>query len=152
MTLNPLKIKSLQLHDLHHIVQLCHFYPELNWNEAKLKGSLANSEVLAFGLFKNDALIGALILNLIEAEAELLLVVTHPDFVRQGCAVKLLKYVNNELIRQGIHRVFLEVRASNEAAIKLYEALGFKYIYVRKDYYANPKEDALIMELSFADN
>lgn len=47
----------------------------------------------------------------------------------------------------GVCQFFLEVRKSNTAAISLYERLGFTTVYVSRDYYSQPKEDALFMNL-----
>ena len=49
-----------------------------------------------------------------------------------------------DLAKRGLHVIVLEVRASNEAAIRLYSARGFEKIGVRRNFYNNPREDALI--------
>lgn len=51
-----------------------------------------------------------------------------------------------------VEELFLEVRKSNLEAIKFYEKFNFKQIGVRKDYYKNPKEDALVYGLTIPDN
>ncbi len=72
-------------------------------------------------------------------------IAVHPDHRRKGLGRVML----SELIRvsqeNGIDKHTLEVRASNESAIKLYEKFGFKTMGVRKEYYADNREDALIM-------
>ena len=61
---------------------------------------------------------------------------------RRGIARMLVE----ELIRQlDAYQLSLEVRASNAPAIALYEALGFHQVGLRRNYYRNPKEDALIL-------
>ena len=52
-----------------------------------------------------------------------------------------------EARERGINSITLEVRRSNEAAIKLYERMGFEQTAIRKDFYMKPKEDAIIMWL-----
>jgi [ribosomal protein S18]-alanine N-acetyltransferase len=52
------------------------------------------------------------------------------------------------LARTGVHRATLEVRRSNEAALRLYEKFGFKVTAVRHKYYENPEEDGLILWLN----
>jgi ribosomal-protein-alanine N-acetyltransferase len=64
---------------------------------------------------------------------------------RSGIATALMHYVMTEAARHGIRRATLEVRASNEAARKLYESLGFAVAAVRPRYYTQPEEDALIL-------
>ena len=64
---------------------------------------------------------------------------------RQGVAQRLLRDVLRDAVAQGARSATLEVRQSNEAARKLYEGLGFQVEAVRRDYYQQPREDALIL-------
>lgn len=64
---------------------------------------------------------------------------------RQGLATALMQYVLAEAARAGARRATLEVRASNDAARRLYERLGFTVAGRRRGYYTNPDEDALIL-------
>ena len=72
-------------------------------------------------------------------------VAVHPDFRRQGIAEALVNGLVEHLKTMGSHCLTLEVRASNVPAISLYEKLGFSEIGRRKNYYRNPREDALIL-------
>ena len=72
-------------------------------------------------------------------------VAVHPDARRQGIARRLILALVEELKQQGSHCLTLEVRASNQNAISLYQKLGFLQIGRRPNYYRNPKEDALIL-------
>lgn len=64
---------------------------------------------------------------------------------RQGLATALMQHVLAEAARAGARRATLEVRASNDAARRLYERLGFTVAGRRRGYYTNPDEDALIL-------
>ena len=64
---------------------------------------------------------------------------------RQGLARRLLAHVLEEAAAAGIQRATLEVRRSNEAALRLYERLGFTVAAVRPRYYSHPEEDALVL-------
>lgn len=64
---------------------------------------------------------------------------------RRGHATTLLRSVFQEAIAQGARRATLEVRRSNEAALRLYRQLGFDVRGVRPKYYASPEEDALVL-------
>ena len=68
-----------------------------------------------------------------------------PEYRRRGIAGAMLKALVQEASQQGIERFTLEVRAGNEAAKKLYAGLGFLEAGVRKGYYEDNGEDALIM-------
>ncbi len=78
----------------------------------------------------------------------------HPDFRRKGAAKVLLLNALDECYREKIKYLTLEVRVSNLGAIKLYESFGFKSLGLRKKYYQNNNEDALIMwsENIFSEN
>jgi ribosomal-protein-alanine N-acetyltransferase len=70
----------------------------------------------------------------------------HPDFRRLGVASLLINDAIRELKRKGCVFMYLEVRASNTGAQRFYELFGFKVVSIRKKYYGNPDEDALLME------
>ena len=75
-------------------------------------------------------------------EADMMNIAVAHSHRRQGIARLLVE----ELIRQlDANMLTLEVRASNEGAIALYESLGFRQVGLRKNYYRKPKEDALIL-------
>jgi ribosomal-protein-alanine N-acetyltransferase len=68
-----------------------------------------------------------------------------PAYRRQGVATALLSHVLREGAGQGVLRATLEVRTSNDAARQLYEQFGFSVAGVRRGYYSDPPEDALIL-------
>ena len=72
-------------------------------------------------------------------------VAIRPEFRGRGIGTALLHHVLAEAKRLGATRATLEVRASNDAARRLYERLGFYVAATRRDYYTNPVEDALIL-------
>ena len=78
-------------------------------------------------------------------EADIMNVAVHPDYRRQGIAENLINTLVADLKKRGCHALLLEVRASNTPAITLYEKVGFAQVGCRKNYYRNPKEDALIL-------
>jgi ribosomal-protein-alanine N-acetyltransferase len=68
-----------------------------------------------------------------------------PGYRRQGIASLILGRVFSEGRRVGAGRATLEVRRSNESARRLYERFGFTVAGVRRGYYRNPDEDALVL-------
>ncbi|MBI4401889.1 MAG: ribosomal protein S18-alanine N-acetyltransferase [Nitrospirae bacterium] len=79
-------------------------------------------------------------------ELRLMNLAVAPSVRRQGIATQLVRYALAFGRDRGAVRADLEVRASNAAARRLYERLGFRQIAVRAKYYANPTEDAVLME------
>jgi [ribosomal protein S18]-alanine N-acetyltransferase len=72
-------------------------------------------------------------------------IAVRPDCRGAGVGRALLEFVLRIGAGLGARRATLEVRRSNQAALKLYERLGFTVAGVRRNYYANPVEDALIL-------
>lgn len=82
-------------------------------------------------------------------ESDMMNVAVHPDYRRKGIAEKLVMELVEELKKRDSRCLTLEVRASNEPARALYEKLGFVQVGLRKNYYRNPREDALILRKEF---
>lgn len=78
-------------------------------------------------------------------EAEIASVCVDPAYRRLGGGTKLLQTLLRQARLSGAQNVYLEVRASNQAAQGLYRCAGFECIGVRKRYYTNPLEDAVLM-------
>ena len=72
-------------------------------------------------------------------------VAIRPEYRGRGFGTRLMRRVLTEGRRLGATRATLEVRASNDAARRVYEGLGFRAAGVRKRYYTNPEEDAVIL-------
>lgn len=72
-----------------------------------------------------------------------------PEFRRRGVARSLLSALLAQARALRAERILLEVRASNQAAICLYQANGFQPLARRQAYYGNPTEDAMILARSF---
>lgn len=81
----------------------------------------------------------------IAGEGEITNVVVAPMYRKRGIALKMMEYMLERAAEAGIGDCTLEVRVSNQPAIRLYERLGFKGEGVRPHFYDKPDEDALIM-------
>ena len=113
------------------------------WSEQAVLDS-ANLDCV-FVLFEKDGqAVGYAGIQIVLDEGYITNIAVKKAFRRQGIATvlinELLKMLNDKL-----SFISLEVRASNSAAIKLYELLGFEKAGIRKNFYSAPKEDALIM-------
>ncbi len=81
-------------------------------------------------------------------EIQIANVATHPNYRRLGIGEKLMTFLSEEAKCSGRSVITLEVRNSNTPAIRLYEKCGFERVGVRKNYYKNPSEDAVLMNLT----
>jgi ribosomal-protein-alanine N-acetyltransferase len=108
------------------------------------------SEVYKKNAFSNVALfeenvIGYICVNYLLHESHILNLAVHELFRRRGVATILMNDTLKALKRKECVFMYLEVRASNAGAKKFYELFGFKVESIRKKYYTNPDEDALLM-------
>jgi ribosomal-protein-alanine N-acetyltransferase len=83
-------------------------------------------------------------------EAELRNMAVDPGHQRQGLGQELLAEGQKRLLAQGVRRIYLEVRASNLSAQRLYYSAGFGLRSRRKDYYSDPREDGLVLSLELS--
>ncbi|MBO6166483.1 MAG: ribosomal protein S18-alanine N-acetyltransferase [Eubacterium sp.] len=100
----------------------------------------------------NEKLAGYLIYSEVAGEAELLRIAVDETMRHRGFGGKLMEHFISELEFMNAEKVTLEVRKGNSAAIGLYTIYGFEQIAVRKDYYMDPDEDAVIMQRPIAKN
>ena len=127
--------------------KLCFHDP---WSEKSIASELNNPLSLWLVALENDAVIGYIGSQTVLDESDMMNVAVHPDYRRQGIGEKLVSALVDALKEKGSHCLTLEVRASNENAISLYRKLDFQQIGLRKNYYHNPKEDALILRKEWA--
>ena len=92
-------------------------------------------------------IIGYIVCWAVADELHILDLATEPSWRRKGIARKLVLAAIREGDAVGASRAFLEVRASNQAALLLYDGLGFARSLVREGYYDMPAEDAVVMSL-----
>ena len=115
------------------------------WSEKSIASELTNPLSLWLVAVEDDRVAGYVGSQSVMGESDMMNVAVQPDFRRQGVAEKLVLELVAALAKKDNHCLTLEVRASNAPAFSLYEKLGFAQIGLRKNYYRNPKEDALIL-------
>ena len=91
--------------------------------------------------------VGYIVCWAVADELHILDLATESSLLRTGIAIKLVLAAIRKGYERGARRAFLEVRASNTAALLLYECLGFSRSCVREGYYDTPVEDAVVMSL-----
>ena len=120
------------------------------WSEQSIAGELKNTLSLWLVAVEDDRVIGYVGSQTVLGWTDIMNVAVHPDHRRRGVAEALIRALMERLRQNKCESLTLEVRASNAGAIALYEKLGFTEVGRRKNYYRNPKEDALILRLEFA--
>lgn len=115
------------------------------WSENSIASELNNGLSLWLVAVEQEQVVGYIGSQTVMDASDMMNVAVHPQFRKQGIATGLIGMLVEELRKRGSHSLTLEVRASNEGAIRVYAGLGFQEVGRRKNYYRNPKEDALIL-------
>ena len=143
-----ISIRRMILEDLPAVHDIDMLSFSLPWPESSFRFELTGNTVSRTWVAESDGRLAAmLVLWLIEDEAHIATLATHPDFRRQGIAEQLLIAALCSARAEGASRAFLEVRAGNAAALELYNKYGFEVAGARPRYYKDNNEDAILMNL-----
>lgn len=115
------------------------------WSEMSIESELRSIWSYWLVAVEGDQVVGYIGSQSSIDESDVMNVAVHPDWRRRGIAEKMIDSLIAALKNRGTHSLTLEVRASNAPAIALYHKMGFVQVGCRKNYYRNPKEDALIL-------
>ena len=145
MTAVKIDIRRLDLADLDAIDEIEQRAYPTPWSRAMFASELAKPTSICLGAFEGDELVGYIVNSRYVDAWHVMNVAVDPDRRRRGIATQLLEHLFD--LTQGDERrgYTLEVRISNDPAIRLYERLGFEPRGLRRGYYTDNREDALIM-------
>lgn len=115
------------------------------WSERSIASELSNPYSRWLVWEEAGTVLGYIGSQAVPPEADVMNIAVAPQHRKQKIGSKLLTALCELLHREGIDKLFLEVRASNHPAIALYEGFGFEILGRRPKYYVNPVEDAYIM-------
>jgi [ribosomal protein S18]-alanine N-acetyltransferase len=145
MTAVMVDIRRLDLADLDAIEAIERRAYSTPWSRAMFASELAKPTSICLGAFEGSELVGYIVNSRYVDAWHVMNVAVHPDRQRRGIASRLLERLF-ALTRDDERRGYtLEVRVSNDGAIRLYEGLGFESRGIRRGYYTDNREDALIM-------
>ena len=135
----------MELQDVPQIAELekvCFSDP---WSEKSIVSELDNPLSCWLVAVSGEQVVGYVGSQTVLDGSDMMNIAVSPDFRRKGIAESLIEALISFLHERGSRCLILEVRASNVPAIALYGKLGFLEIGRRRNYYRNPKEDALIL-------
>lgn len=115
------------------------------WSENSVASELNNPLSVWLVAEENGIVCGYVGSQTVLDETDMMNIAVHPDFRRKGIAAALIAELVRLLKERGSRILRLEVREFNAPAISLYETMGFTQLGLRKNYYRNPKENALIL-------
>ena len=145
MTAIALEIRSLETADLEAIETIEQRAYPTPWSRSMFASELAKPTSICLGAFEGRDLVGYIINSRYVDAWHVMNVAVDPQHQRRGIATALLERLFEETQGDERRGYTLEVRVSNEEAIRLYEKLGFEPRGIRRGYYTDNREDALIM-------
>jgi [ribosomal protein S18]-alanine N-acetyltransferase len=147
MSNHRVEFRRLELRDLNAIEDIERASYPTPWSRSMFAGELAKPSSLSLGAFDTETavLLGYLIISRYVDAWHVMNVAVAPDHRRRKIATMLLDRLFELTAGEGRRGYTLEVRVSNDVAIRLYERAGFKPRGIRRGYYTDNREDALIM-------
>ena len=139
------KICKAELSDLPEIAALESKIFSDAWSLKSLEETWNQKNAVIFAAKTEGKTEGYLIFYYVLDEGEIARIATAPSVRRQGAAGHIFRELLAFCAEQQITRIMLDVRESNEAARRFYEKYGFTEDGIRKNYYENPKENAILM-------
>jgi ribosomal-protein-alanine N-acetyltransferase len=117
------------------------------WSGEMLARELRNADVARIYVLRQEdgRIVGFCACWLVADELHINTLAVTAERRRQGLATRLLRFVFGEAAAAGVRRATLEVRRSNQAALRLYQGLGFTVKAVRPRYYSHPEEDGFVL-------
>ncbi len=141
----PITLRRLGLRDLPAVEGVEQRSYKTPWSRTMLSGEISRPGSRCYGAFERKVLAGYLIVARYTDAWHIMNVAVDEPFRRRGVARLMLETMLRETDVDGTRGHTLEVRVSNVSAIRLYESLGFRPSGMRRGYYTDDREDALIM-------
>ncbi len=139
-------IRPMQAIDLAEVLTIEQASYDFPWTEGIFRDCL-KKKYPSMLFVQQKRILAYVVFQFIVDECHLLNLCIRQEDRRQGLATKMVQYLMNQARQNDMGSIFLEVRKSNTAAIKLYDRLGFNEIGLRRDYYpgSSGREDALVL-------
>ncbi len=142
----PAKVRPMTEEDIPTVLAIEEMSFPTPWSAASFTSEIRDNYLARYYCLEVEGKIIAYMgLWIVMGEAHITNIAVWPGCRHNGWGEYLMREVMTKLIAAGVQRMTLEVRVSNENAQKLYAKLGFKAAGMRKKYYADNQEDAIIM-------
>lgn len=140
-----LTIRRMKESDIPEVARLeKEIFPD-PWSEGAISETFEQEQTLLLVAYEDRKLIGYLILYFVLEEGEIARIAVIPECRRQGVGARMLLELEDLCEDNGITKLLLDVRESNETAISFYTSYGFVQDGVRRDFYSDPQEDGILM-------
>lgn len=140
-----LTIRRMKESDIPEVARLeKEIFPD-PWSEGAISETFEQEQTFLLVAYEDRKLIGYLILYFVLEEGEIARIAVIPECRRQGVGARMLLELEDLCEDNGITKLLLDVRESNETAISFYTSYGFVQDGVRRNFYSDPQEDGILM-------
>lgn len=139
-------IRQMQRGDVDRVYQIQEASFSSLWSRQSLEDAVDNEDYVCLICEEEGRTVGYCTLLISYETAELCQIAVIRENRQRGSGARLLDAGVKAVCERGAQHMLLEVRAGNAPAIALYDKFGFQKIHIRKNYYQDPVEDALILE------
>lgn len=143
----PISVRRLGPESIPMVMELESLCFAYHWTEEQFRLGMERGAFRVLGVGGRCSLMGYIAYSVIEDEMEILNLAVHPDCRRRGLGGALLAHALEDCRQSGVRVCFLDVKVSNHPAIDLYGRFGFRKIGIRKKYYPDTREDALLFRM-----
>lgn len=144
--MEPIIVRKMKLTDINSVVDIERSSFSTPWPKSTFIAEIKMNKLARYYVVEvGGRVVGYGGLWLIMDEAHITNIAVHPEYRGKGMGKKLVEGLIEETSKIDIHRITLEVRRSNTAALALYKKFGFMPCGVRPEYYQDNGEDAIIM-------
>lgn len=150
-----MQIREMTLGDIPFVAEMEARYSGNPWDQNALFTYFLRDDTILLVADENDAepddetfdprVVGFIGLIFMAPESDILDITVLPEKRGRGTGALMMKSMLDAAAKRGVHTTYLEVRTSNEPALRLYRKAGFKETGIRKNYYTDPAEDAITM-------
>lgn len=142
-------IRNMKKGDAKSVAEIEQMVFSMPWSEKGILDFFGNTYSRFFVSEKDDEIIGYIGAYIVADEMDITNIAVKNQYQRMGIGMKLMEKVMEEARNENCSSVNLEVRESNNNAIKLYEKMGFKRVGIRKNFYSRPTENAIFYRYEF---
>jgi len=142
---SAVKVRFMQKGDIDQVLLIEQRSFPAPWSTQAYLSELSNKFARYFVLLEGKQVIGYAGMWVFAGESHITTIAVHPEYRSLGYGRMLMLTLIEYSKQRGVDTIILEVRVSNSFAIKLYTSLGFKRIGVRRNYYIETREDAIVM-------
>ena len=146
MKMSNCLVRQMQSEDCSQVAAIDKASIQNAWTENDFKDAVNQQQQYYWVALKEHKIVGFVGMLVAADEADITHIAVQKEYRRQHIAFALLQELICQASELGVGTIYLEVRRNNSSAQRFYQAMNFEEVGVRKNYYTNPKEDAIIMK------